>query len=132
MADQVNPTGGVGSGPPLAFMAVARPQPAQEGSRPAKVADSRPKVPGDRRGDLSTPTLVSAAKEIEKHVRKVSSELKFEVDDRSGKTYFKIINPATGEVLLQVPSEEIMAVARKLRQLSNPKGTPGVLVDKEG
>ena len=55
----------------------------------------------------------------------------FQYDKDSGLTYFKIVSAKTGEVIRQVPAEEIITMARKLRELANPKDAQGVLMDQE-
>jgi uncharacterized FlaG/YvyC family protein len=45
---------------------------------------------------------------------------------------FKVVIPTTGEVLFQVPSEEVLALARNLRAQESVQGASGVLVDTEG
>ena len=80
----------------------------------------------------STAALQAAAQDVQKYLAKAPSELQFDVDKSSGRFLFKVVNPVTKEVIYQVPSEEVLAMARKLRQLDQPKGAAGVLVDKEG
>lgn len=69
---------------------------------------------------------------VNSHLQEAGSELKFQVDKETGRTVFKVINPKNGEVILQVPSEEMLALARNLRALDKQEGASGVLMDKEG
>jgi len=66
-------------------------------------------------------------------VRPASSDLAFQVDQDTGIAFFKVIDSGTRKVIRQVPSEEVLAMAKKLREMS-PDGSapPGVLVNKEG
>lgn len=66
------------------------------------------------------------------HLQQAGSELKFQVDKATGRTVYKVVNPDNGQVLLQVPSEEILALARNVRAMERQMGAAGVLVDKEG
>ncbi len=132
MADQVIPTGSLAPPLPVTALAVPRPLP-QERDRAPKTAEIRvPKGTEDRSVDPSAKTTATALEELQAFLKQTRSELSFQVDESSGRTIFKLINPDTREVIRQVPSEEILAMARKLRALATPKGAPGVLVDKEG
>ncbi len=48
--------------------------------------------------------------------------LSFHVDESSGRTIITVSNPATGEIVRQIPPEELLAVARKIP-------LPGALLD---
>ncbi len=54
------------------------------------------------------------------------------VDNSTGQYYFKIIDSVTHEIIRQVPSEEVLTMARRLQELTDSKGARGVLVDAEG
>lgn len=40
--------------------------------------------------------------------------LRFQVDDSSGRTIITVLNPETGEIVRQIPSAELLALARWL------------------
>ncbi len=48
--------------------------------------------------------------------------LTFHVDESSGRTIITVMNPATGEIVRQIPPEELLAIARKIPD-------PGALLD---
>lgn len=134
MADQVNPTGSLVPGPSLTF-AAAKPITVQErppATKPVKTTDAVPKGTEGWPLDESGKVIETAVKEVRTLLQNLQSNLVFQVDESSGHTFFKVVDANTQEVIRQVPSEEILAMARKLRELANPKGAPGVLVDKEG
>ncbi|MBI4912744.1 MAG: flagellar protein FlaG [Acidobacteria bacterium] len=130
MADLIQPAGGITSGIAAAFMVPAKSRQAPDASRPAK--DTQPQRPEGGRVESGPPSLESAAKDLQARVQKADSELKFVVDKSTGRTYFKVVNPQTGEVLIQIPPEEILSAARKLRELAAPKEAAGLLLDKKG
>ncbi|HLF11114.1 MAG TPA: flagellar protein FlaG [Gammaproteobacteria bacterium] len=45
--------------------------------------------------------------------------LRFKVDEGSGRTVITVINPHTHEVIRQIPSAELMAIAQSLEQLGS-------------
>ena len=55
-----------------------------------------------------------------------------EEDHDSGQTYVKIVDAKTKQLILQIPSAEVLAMARKLQEMANPQSASGVLVDQEG
>jgi flagellar protein FlaG len=66
------------------------------------------------------------------HLQQAGSELKIQADKDSGRTVYKVVNPATGEIVYQYPTEEMLAMARSLQTSEKQLGTSGVLVDKQG
>jgi len=49
---------------------------------------------------------------IERFVQSMKRELEFAVDDASGRTIITVRNKETGEIIRQIPSEEVIALAR--------------------
>lgn len=58
----------------------------------------------------------AAAKQIESYLRSMNRAVEFRVDDQSGKTVVTVRDNATGEVIRQIPSEEVLELARTLDQ----------------
>jgi flagellar protein FlaG len=50
--------------------------------------------------------------QLERFARSIRRELEFTVDDESGRTIITVRNKDTGEVVRQIPSEEVIALAR--------------------
>jgi flagellar protein FlaG len=132
MAEQVNPVGGLAPGLPIAFVAATKPQPPPDKPRAAKPAEPQPKRQGDPSVDPSAEAVDAAASAFHDFFKETSANLVFQVDKSTGQFVFKVVDATTQEVIRQVPSEEVLAMARKLRELSNPKDASGVLVDQEG
>ena len=131
MADQVNLTGSLAPVVSLAYPVAKATQPSQE--KPPAAKSDPALVPAKGTGQTAPADSVhSAAKLFTEYLQSNQSDLEFQVDQATGEPYFKIVNAKTKEVIRQVPSEEILAMARKLRELANAKGASGVLVDKEG
>lgn len=118
MANQITPIGSapllvVGSSPaPVA----ARSTPPQPSSTPAP-----------RLGNQD-----AAVAQINQHLQQAQTELKLQVDADSGRTVFQVVQQGTGELVLQVPSEEVLGMSRRIRDLEGQAGAAGGLVDKEG
>jgi flagellar protein FlaG len=119
MAGQVAP-----AGTPASTIGVNRAV-AQSSARmprvPAPPANATASVPLPPDGKTS-PRAVSipevhidveqARASIERFVQSMKRELEFAVDDESGRTVITVRNKQTGEVIRQIPGEEVIALAR--------------------
>lgn len=128
MADQVNPLGGLAPG--MVQLSQLASVPASPKPKPSQPVESRPVAPDSR--SASSPSLEAAARSVEAFLQRSSSSLKFGVDQETGSYTFKIIDPVTQETIRQVPSEEILEMARRLRALDDPKDASGILMDQNG
>lgn len=128
MTDQVNPLGSLVAGMTKTYP-VASPIPSKPPPRPAETRAPNPEGQGQ---GVSKESLEAAATDVQGYFQQLPTDIKFVVDKATGTYYFKIIDPETREVIRQVPSEEVLAMARKLRELSNTRDSSGVLMDKEG
>ncbi|UTW46382.1 flagellar protein FlaG [bacterium SCSIO 12696] len=62
--------------------------------------------------EVSRETIESAVVQITDFVQNVSRELQFQVDDTTGYTLITVTDRETEEVIRQIPSEEVVALAR--------------------
>lgn len=132
MADQVNPTGSLASGIPAPVVVASAPRTASENSRPAKPAENKAQGPSEQPVSGTAKAPEAAVEQLNQHLQQSGSELKYQVDKATGRTIYKVVNLDNGQVLLQVPSEEVLAMARNVRAMGKQAGASGVLVDKEG
>ena len=61
--------------------------------------------------------LQEAMKEIEKFAETASQNLKFSIDEDTGKTVIKVMDATTDEIVRQIPSEEAIDIARSLSKI---------------
>jgi len=59
--------------------------------------------------------ISEAVTEINEIIRSVQRDLSFNVDEDSGKTIIRVIDSESGELIRQIPSEDILAIATQLR-----------------
>lgn len=71
---------------------------------------------------LDPKALQSALSKMTAHVQNLQRALQFSVDEESGETVVKVVDAETKEVIRQIPSEEVLAIANRLRS------TAGVLL----
>ena len=61
--------------------------------------------------------LENAAKKVQEFVNLAASDIKFSIDEDSGQTVVKIIDRATEDVIRQMPSEDMLELAKALDKL---------------
>jgi flagellar protein FlaG len=154
MADPISPSGSLGQtpvaatapSPSTAFSAqdlgrkVGRTEannasPAASGAEPvivdpsvlvARESSSRPSA---KEGMASLEDSVKAFREF---LKNLPSDLQLEPDKDSDIVVFKLVNPVTKEVIRQFPSEEIVAMARKLKAMeSQSQSKSGIFLDEK-
>ena len=69
--------------------------------------------------------LQRALDEVRRAVEPVARNLQFAVDEDSGRTVVKVIDTSTKEVIRQIPSEEVLSIAKALDTLK------GLLIKQE-
>ena len=72
--------------------------------------------------DLSA-AVKAAAAQIDSYLRSVGREVEFRVDEDTGMTIVTVRETATGDVIRQIPNEEVLQLARRL------ESGPGALLD---
>ena len=99
---------------PVSGVAVA-PQPARE----TRGAPAVPVIstPQPKPAMPTKEEVQEAVKEIQQNVGNNSTDLKFSVDEKSGRTIVSVIDSETRQVVRQIPSEEIMRMARAMDRM---------------
>lgn len=69
--------------------------------------------------------LLQAVDEVRNAIKPVAQDLLFSIDDDTGRTVVKVVDASTDEVIRQIPSEEVLAIAKALDKLQ------GVLIKQE-
>lgn len=60
--------------------------------------------------------LQGAVKQIETYLSSSQRSLQFRLDDVSGKPVMTVMNPQTGEVIRQIPGDEVLQMAAAIRK----------------
>lgn len=84
---------------------------ATENNLPGKV------LPVVKTGPGSPEKVEDAVKQIEQFTQSVAQNLKFSIDEDTGKTVVKIMDSQTNELIRQIPSEEAINIARTLGKI---------------
>lgn len=67
---------------------------------------------------VSRQQLVEAVKFVNDFVKSLNNSLQFSIDDDTGKTVVKVIDVDTKQVIKQFPTEEMLAIARALDNIT--------------
>ncbi|BAO28772.1 MAG: flagellar protein FlaG [Sulfuritalea sp.] len=99
------------------------PQPAQARSNPAPVQDAAMKLPQAPVQSVQ-PTQKPAPEQLQKALEALkqavpikSNALTFSLDDSSGQTIARVVDSETGEVIRQIPSKELLEIARAIDKM---------------
>jgi flagellar protein FlaG len=63
--------------------------------------------------------VAKAAADIQQFVQSMGRNLSFSVDEVSGYHVVRVVNPSTGELVRQLPSDELLKIARDFERLNN-------------
>lgn len=74
---------------------------------------------------LTSEQIEQTVDEIRRQIQPVDQNLLFTIDKETGKTIVRLIDSSTKEILRQIPSEELIAIARALG-----KGQSGLIERK--
>ena len=80
---------------------------------------------GDSANDKGNPSIKAlneAVERINRHLAFIPTALQFRVDHDTGKIVVKVVNSETNEVLRQVPTDEVLVVAKAVRDWQSNSG----------
>jgi len=129
------------SGSPIRTTAETRPTAqanATGGIAPSGAANSKA-AEGTTDAASPTPTaqkqpdreaVERALQEVKKAVDPMARNLQFSIDEDTGRTIVRIVDTATKEVIRQIPSEEVLAIAKALDR-ANGDTTSGVFLKQK-
>ncbi|QSI75311.1 flagellar protein FlaG [Niveibacterium microcysteis] len=72
-----------------------------------------------------------AMQEVKKAVDPMARNLQFSIDEDTGRTIVRIVDTATKEVIRQIPSEEVLAIAKALDRMDGEKKASGVFLKQK-
>ncbi|HOJ13048.1 MAG TPA: flagellar protein FlaG [Deltaproteobacteria bacterium] len=103
---------------------------SRDGPVPQPVAVSKPRIPdSDSDSQAATKPLQKddrSADEMKKDIEAINEQLavlnqslQFRIDEESKDVVIRIVDKDSGEVIKQIPPEEIMNLRRRLREMSS-------------
>ena len=110
--DSINSGGNVSPAANVARTPVSAPTQVEQrqvlpgsGQSPPPAAVSDPKQGAD---------VKQAVQDLNDYAQSLNRDLHFSIDEDSGQTVVKVLDHESGEVIRQIPSEELLAIARNL------------------
>ncbi len=80
---------------------------------------------------MNADELGKAVEDVNQFVNSQGRTLNFSVDEESGKPVVKVIDFETKEVIRQIPSEEVLTMAKAIKRLQEDLGSAtGLMFDK--
>ncbi|MBU3565287.1 flagellar protein FlaG [Polynucleobacter sp. MWH-HuK1] len=73
----------------------------------------------DQTSQPAREVVAKAAADLQNFVQSMGRNLSFSVDETTGYHVVRVVNPNTGELVRQLPSEELLKVARDFQRLNN-------------
>ncbi len=70
----------------------------------------------EERGTVSGEALDRAVSRLQEYVQVVRRNLEFSIDETTDRLVVKVVDAETEEVVRQIPSEEALALARRLQE----------------
>jgi flagellar protein FlaG len=116
------PTAALASASPVSNSAIepaSRPLGVRDQRQPEQSAATLPPVAVD------TDALQQAMDDVQTAIKSIANDLTFSIDEDTGRTLVKIVDRETDEVIKQIPSEEMLRIAKALDKLQ------GLLVKQE-
>ncbi|MFO1376440.1 MAG: flagellar protein FlaG [Steroidobacteraceae bacterium] len=92
---------------------------------PLNNGKGRPRAESARIELPEPPDLSRMVEKLNEFLRQSARHLQFRYDDSSGRTVITVVDAANGDVIRQIPSDELLALAERMRAA----GQPGALID---
>lgn len=85
----------------------------------------------DKRNSESL-NIESAVSEISDFLQSTNRQLSFSVDEKSDRQIVKVTDSESGEVIRQIPSEDVLALSERIKELQSDVGSAvGVLFNRQ-
>ena len=99
---------------------------------PAPASAKTPAAASQPAAQAETAAQLNAAiKTIQDYVQPQQTA-SMQIDKATGQTYVKIMDPQTQQTILQIPPEQVLAMAQKMQTLGTSKTASGGLEDQQG
>jgi flagellar protein FlaG len=86
----------------------------------AQVVSTEIKASGVNEAAQPTREVVAkAAAQLQQFVSSMGRNLNFSIDESTGYNVVRVVNPDTGELIRQLPSEELLKISRDFQRLNN-------------
>lgn len=102
---------------PTADFGLQRVQAPAKADGPEAAVEARQVAQSQSSPDMDVEKASKLADELTQMAQQVNRQLHFKVDDGTGKMVIQVLDKLSGDVVRQIPSEEIVALQHKLAEL---------------
>ena len=99
--------------------------PVADGGKTMPAAEQLAAMSEARRRELS-----NAVKHISGFIQNITRELNFSVDEELGKTVVTVVDESSGDIIRQIPSEDMIELAKNISELKERSGI-GILLETD-
>ncbi|WP_457671131.1 flagellar protein FlaG [Thiolapillus sp.] len=71
-------------------------------------------LPPEKEQKLTQEKVSEAVGKLNEYVQTIRRELKFSIDEKSGRTVITVLDSQTKEIIRQIPPEEVISLSRNL------------------
>ena len=100
-----------------AVAATAPAAPVQREFQPALQGNTSTAQAKEEKREPKPEEVKQAVKDIQEFVSTVTTDLRFTVDKETGRTIVSVVDSKTKQIVRQIPSEEIMKIARNIDRM---------------
>ncbi len=94
---------------------ISRKQPVEETTRSEQVASASALI--------SKEEMAGAVRRMQDFGQVLQRELQFDVDEELGRTVVRVIDKDSGDLIRQIPSDEVLELARQMKELKEAEET---------
>lgn len=99
------------------------------GGNSVPVTDAQSPRPEFQQPNDARQEMVEAVERLSDYVQHMSRDLQFSVDEESGKTIVRVLDSETGDIIRQIPSDELLAISKAIAE--NMESLSGLLLDNQ-
>jgi flagellar protein FlaG len=95
----------------------SQPQPIQQSGavlRGEELPENGKPLPPEKEQKITQEKVSEAVNRLNEYVQTIRRELKFSIDENSGRTVITVLDSQTKEVIRQIPPEEVVSLSRNL------------------
>jgi len=84
-----------------------------------ELPDNGKPLPPEKEEQVTQEKVSEAVGKLNEYVQAIRRELKFSIDEKSGRTIITVLDSQTKEIIRQIPPEEVVSLSRNLGKKEN-------------
>lgn len=95
------------------------PESSEQVQKGQKLPENGKSLPPEKEEKLTREKVSEAVGKLNEYVQAIRRELKFSIDENSGRTVITVLDSQTKEVIRQIPPEEVVSLSKNLGKKEN-------------